>query len=207
MKETLIISFLIIFIYIFLILNKNNLVLIESQGKKALVYNSKSKDVREKSASLLNQLTNNMYKVRDHLKSNLSTCIEKYSTNQFTENDIRESIEMLNTNLNVNKTKIYENAPSSEYTSYSVNKGEELAFCLISKESGIHHELNLIMYVALHEMAHIGCREIGHTQLFKDIFQMYTREAMDMDPPVYVYKNYDSNPVEYCGMTLSSTIV
>ena len=62
-----------------------------------------------------------------------------------------------------------------------------------------------MMYVALHELAHVGCHEIGHTELFKDIFAFYTREAIKLG--IYKYEDYDSNPVEYCGMVLSSSII
>ena len=206
MKETLIISFLVIFIYIFLIINKNNLVLIESNtGSKMLVHNDKTK---EESAELLSKLIDNMYKLKKHLFDNIESLSKRYQNNSFKTSDIKESIVMLNENFTESKTSIYENPPTSEYTSYSVNKGEELAFCLKSKNPknpNKLHDLNLLTYVALHELSHIGCREIGHTQLFKDIFYMYTKEAIEID--IYEKINYDDNPVEYCGMILSSSIV
>ena len=62
-----------------------------------------------------------------------------------------------------------------------------------------------MMYVSILEMAHIGCHEIGHTKLFKEIFAFYLRVAMELD--IYKYENYDENPLEYCGMILSSTII
>lgn len=204
MKETLIISFLVIFIYIFLIINKNNLVLIESKtGSKILVHNDKTK---KKSADLLGNLIINMYKLKAHLRNNIEECSNEYGTkSSFTKSDVEECINMLNDNFNESKTKIFENPPTSEYTSYSVNKGEELAFCLKSKKTGELHQLNLLTYVALHELAHIGCREVGHTQLFKEIFSLYTKEAIKIN--IYKYEDYDSNPVEYCGMILSSSII
>ncbi len=193
MKESLIISALIVFIYIFLFSNKNNLVLMESNnsGTKFLVHNDKQK---KESAALLSRIITNMYKLKNHLVSN---------KNKFPE--FKDSIELLNENFYEARTKIYENPPTSDFTSYSVNKGEEIAFCLKSKKNGNLHKLNLIMYVALHELAHVGCHEIGHTELFKDIFAFYTREAIKLG--IYKYEDYDSNPVEYCGMVLSSSII
>lgn len=193
MKETLIISLLIIFIYMFLFSNKNNLVLMESNnsGKKFLVFNDKKKKI---SAKLLADLITNMYKLKNHLVSN----IDKFP-------EFRDSIELLNKNFTEARTRIYENPPTSDYTSYSVNKGEELAFCLRSKKNGNHHNINLLMYVALHELAHVGCHEIGHTDLFKEIFAFYTKEAINIG--IYKYEDYDTNPVEYCGMVLSSSII
>ena len=198
MKETLIISILILFIYTFLTLNKNNLVLMESSdlGTKFLVHNDK---LKQASANLIGEVISRMYKLKNHLvniKSKFSNSNDKW---------IKDSINLLEKNFNEERTKIYENSPKSEYTSYSVNKGEEVVFCLKSKKNGQLHKINLMMYVAIHEMSHIGCHEIGHTQLFKDIFEFYTREAIKIN--IYQYEDYDSNPVEYCGMVLSSSII
>jgi len=193
MKESLILSILIIFIYMFLFSNKNKLVLTEAgnTGEKFLVFNDKKK---KESANLLNLMIKNIYKLKKHLIENK----HKFP-------DFKDSIELLQKNLNKSRTRIFENPPTSDYTSYSVNKGEELAFCLRSKKNGKLHNINLLMYVALHELAHVGCHEIGHTQLFKEIFEFYTKEAIKIG--IYKYEDYDSNPVEYCGMVLSSSIL
>jgi hypothetical protein len=61
------------------------------------------------------------------------------------------------------------------------------------------------MYVALHEMAHIACPEVGHGELFKKIFKFLTLEAINIG--IYNKDDYSASPVEYCGMILSSTIV
>ena len=195
MKESLIISILILFIYIFLFMNKNKLVLIEANnsGHKFLVHDDKLKNT---SANLLSDIITSMYKLRNHLIKNIDTC---------TDSELKESIILLEKNLNETRTNIYENAPKSEYTSYSVNKGEEVVFCLKSRKSGELHTLNLLMYVAIHEMAHVGCHEIGHTVLFSKIFEYYTKESIKIG--IYKYDDYDSNPVEYCGMVLSSSII
>ena len=57
----------------------------------------------------------------------------------------------------------------------------------------------------MHEMAHIACPEIGHGDLFKKIFRFIALEAINIG--LYRKEDYSQNPVEYCGMTLSSTIV
>ena len=61
------------------------------------------------------------------------------------------------------------------------------------------------MYVALHEMAHIACPEIGHGELFKKIFKFLTEIAIELK--LYKLDDYENNPVEYCGMMLSSNIM
>jgi hypothetical protein len=61
------------------------------------------------------------------------------------------------------------------------------------------------MYVALHEISHVACPEVGHTELFKKIFHFITKIAINMG----IYKKIDfaKNPVEYCGLTVSESIV
>lgn len=173
-------------------MNNNKFVLIEANNGQKVRVNDEID--QQGSANLLANIIERMYKLRNHLKNN----IDKY------ENE-KDCIELLTKNFHEDRTQIYENSTSSEYTSYSVNKGEEVVFCLRSKKTNKLHDINLMMYVAIHEMAHIGCHEIGHTKLFKDIFALYLNVAIELD--IYKYDNYDSNPIEYCGMILSSTII
>lgn len=192
MKETILIAFIVIIIYLFLFHNKKNIILIEGRDKnKYLVYNDSNKN---NSAILLSDIITNMFKLKDYLYAN----IDKYP-------DFTEYIKQLNRNLNKDRTLIYENDPNSKLTSFSVNKGEEIAFCLKSKKTGKIHDTNLIMYVALHEMAHVACPEVGHGDLFKKIFKFLTDIAIEQN--IYVLDNYETKPVEYCGMVLSSNIV
>ena len=143
---------------------------------------------------MLSDVINNMFKLKDYLYNN----IKKYP-------EFEPYIKQLHKNLNKDRSLIYENDPNSKLTSFSVNKGEEIAFCLRSKKNNELHELNLIMYVALHEMAHIACPEIGHGDLFKKIFKFLTEVSIEIN--LYKLDNYESNPVEYCGMMLSSNIL
>ena len=193
MKETFIISLLVIFIYIFFKINNNKFVLIEAyNGQKVLVNDGENK---QKSANLLAEIIERIYKLRNHLKRNR----DKYPDNQ-------SCIDLLCENLNEERTQIYENSNSSEYTSYSVNKGEEIVFCLKSRKNpNSLHDINLMMYVAIHELAHIGCHEIGHTDLFKKIFAFYLEVAIELG--IYKHVDYEIDPVEYCGMILSSSII
>jgi predicted metal-dependent hydrolase len=192
MKETILIALIIIIIYLFLFHNKKNVTLIEGRDKKKyLVYNDTKKN---DSALLLSDIINNMFKLRDYLYEN----INKYP-------EFEKYIKQLYYNLNRDRSLIYENDPNSKLTSFSVNKGEEIAFCLRSKNNDELHQLNLVMYVALHEMAHIACPEIGHGELFKKIFKFLTEIAIELK--LYKLDNYEDNPVEYCGMMLSSNIL
>ncbi len=192
MNDIILITLIVIFIYIFLFLHKQNNVYIEAYtGEKYMVYADENK--KEK-ADLLAKILKNMLLLKEHLVKNINS-MEGYE----------EYIKQLDKNFNDTKTIIYETDPASDLTSYSVNKGEELSFCLTSKKDKKLHDINLLMYVAIHEMAHIGCPEIGHGTLFKKIFKKFTEEAMKMG--IYKKEDYSVNNVEYCGMILSSSIV
>jgi len=192
-QEIIIFCVIVILAFIMYKIRKNKLTVIEAEdtGMKLMVYNDKNK---KNSASLLSDIIVKMFKLRNNLVKDK----EKYP-------EFKEYIELLEQNFNNSRTKIYENDPSSELTSFSVNKGEEVAFCLKSKKDGRLHELNLMMYVAIHEMAHMGCPEIGHGDLFKKVFKFLTLRSIEMN--LYEKEDYNQNPVEYCGMILSSSIV
>jgi hypothetical protein len=101
---------------------------------------------------------------------------------------------------------ISESAENTVYTSYSVNKGEQIVFCLRSKLiHGQIHDFNLIMYVVLHEMSHVACPEIGHTALFKQIFAFLATEAIKLN--LYTKIDFNAQNREYCGMTITDSIV
>lgn len=111
-------------------------------------------------------------------------------------------------NKQLNRVVISENIHEFYYTSYSVNKGDKLVFCVRSRDptsSDKKHDINLMMYVVLHEISHIACPEYGHEQKFRDIFKFITKNAVDLN--LYYPIDFKNMPTEYCGMTISDSIV
>lgn len=100
---------------------------------------------------------------------------------------------------------IKEKTEKNNFTSYSINKGEEIIFCLRSKNNNELHDLNLVMYVAIHEISHVACPEIGHTPLFKKIFKFFLEEAIKIK--IYKYDDYYNNIKEYCGIYINESII
>uniref|UniRef100_A0A6C0LS01 Uncharacterized protein n=1 Tax=viral metagenome TaxID=1070528 RepID=A0A6C0LS01_9ZZZZ len=105
----------------------------------------------------------------------------------------------------INNLVLQENSPYGKYTSYTVNKGDEIAVCLRSKKTYELHDLNLIMYVIIHELAHVACPEVDHTDLFKDIFVFFLRIAIFLK--IYKDTNYKINPTEYCGLIINEYLL
>lgn len=192
MKETILISMIVIIIYLFLFINRNNLVYVEGNtGTKFMVQKDNFKKEKGK---LLAEVVERMYKLKNYLVKN----IDDYP-------EYKQYWEQLEQNFTESRTLIYETDPNTDLTSYSVNKGEELSVCLKSKKTGRLHDINLLMYVVIHEMAHFACPEIGHGNLFKKIFRKLIEEAIKLN--LYVKDDYSENPLEYCGMVLSSSII
>lgn len=101
-----------------------------------------------------------------------------------------------------NPKKIYETLPTSEYTAYSQNKGEKLAFCLdTEKNDGNLIDLNTLTFVALHELSHIATKSTGHTEEFWNNFKFILQEAVKIN--IYEPINYKKEPRKYCGMKIT----
>jgi hypothetical protein len=143
---------------------------------------------------MLSTIKLNIIKLNDYLVKNKN---DKFK-------DYKSYIEQLNDKIQ--SVTIAESKESSSTTSYSVNKGEELVFCLRSKkEWNKFHNFNTIMYVALHEISHIACPEYGHGALFKKIFAFMTQVAIEIN--IYVYVNFNKLPEEYCGIYITESII
>jgi len=105
----------------------------------------------------------------------------------------------------LNSVFIREVEKDSPYTSYSVNKGEELVFCLRNKQSNEFYDYNKILYVAVHEIAHIGCPEVGHTKLFFELNRYILETAQDNN--MYEFVDYNNTPEEYCGIQIYTNVL
>jgi hypothetical protein len=105
---------------------------------------------------------------------------------------------------NFNPDAISEGSIESGYTSYSINKGEKLILCIRQTDKSFV-EQNVIMYVAIHELAHIMTKEVGHTQTFWDNFKFLLREAIDIG--IYKKVNFNNKPEDYCGIKITNSII
>lgn len=102
-----------------------------------------------------------------------------------------------------NPKKIVETLPTSEYTAYSENKGEKLAFCLDKKRNSTDNliDINTLTYVAIHELSHICSISVGHTPEFWDNFKYLLIQAKKIG--IYNPIDYKKTPGEYCGMDIT----
>ena len=106
---------------------------------------------------------------------------------------------------NFHPKKIVETLPTSEYTAYSENKGQKIAFCLNKQKEDDNNliDMNTLMFVALHEMAHVASKSIGHNDEFWGNFSFLIEEAEKLQ--IYYPIDYSKKNGEYCGMTITSS--
>ena len=148
-------------------------------------YCVREREKMEQASDLLAKTTLNMTKLVEHLK-------KKYPT--------RGNVKRLVKNYNPRTIK--ETLPTSEYTAYSENKGEKIAFCLNTKKNNnTLIDLNTLTYVALHEMGHVASESVGHNDEFWNNFKFLLDEAVQIN--IYTPVDYKTENVTYCGMELT----
>jgi len=113
----------------------------------------------------------------------------------------RENVKRLVENFNPKTIK--ETLPTSEYTAYSENKGEKLAFCLNKKKGDDDNliDANTLMFVATHEIAHVMTKSVGHTEEFWNNFKFLLENAVELK--LYTPVDYKKEPEGYCGMNIT----
>ena len=122
-----------------------------------------------------------------------------YQKNAFVSN--YDKISAINNILNrYNPDNLVENSPSDKTdTSYTLNKGSTIAFCLREKNAnGDLHDINTLIFVAIHELVHIAIDDNDHPPIFWKTFKWLLQEAELGN--IYFSQDYQKDPVKYCGM-------
>jgi predicted metal-dependent hydrolase len=192
-----IISIVIIYIAIYFYFAYNypdmTYVLSDIDNNYYLVRNTKDKN---QSANMLGKIRQDIIKLSDFLYKNR----EEKNLSEY-----GEYIELLYSKA---KDIIFvESTQNSIYTSYSVNKGEQIVFCLRTKDFEQKlHDYNLVMYVVLHEISHVACPIYdNHGPLFRKIFAFIANQAIKLN--LYEKIDFNKNPEIYCGMQITDSIV
>tara|TARA_A100001015_G_C14590152_1_gene556320 strand:+ start:22 stop:606 length:585 start_codon:yes stop_codon:yes gene_type:complete len=153
-------------------------------GNEYLVRNLPDK---EDAACLLGKIRMKLEKIVESMK-------EKYPNDKA----------VLRMDSKFNSNNISESGKSNQYTSYSVNKGEKIVFCIRQKdENESLIDENTITFVAIHELAHVMTKSIGHTPEFWDNFKRLLNEAININ--VYEKVDYSKDPKEYCGIKVTDS--
>lgn len=101
-----------------------------------------------------------------------------------------------------NVDSIQETRIDSTHTSFSVDKGEEIHLCLRDKSDQFKiHKTNTLMFVSLHELAHIASEKQGHGEEFKTNFVWILKYATQIG--IYNSIDYSQNNEAFCGEVIN----
>ena len=130
------------------------------------------------------------------IKNKLKTLLEHL---QKTYGSSDERVAMLMANYR--PERVSEGVDTPGYTSYSVNKGEQIVLCLRNKDKLM--DVNTMMFVVLHEFAHLATESIGHTEEFWTNFKWILEESMNIG--IYARQDFKTTNVDYCGIKITSS--
>lgn len=80
-------------------------------------------------------------------------------------------------------------------SSYTENK-DVITLCLKDPKTNKYYDFNTLMYVSLHELAHVSSTSHGHGDEFKDNFAKLLKRAESLG----IYNSNLPIPVSYCGV-------
>ena len=94
-----------------------------------------------------------------------------------------------------------ENLPNGEPpdTAYIMDKGSVFVMCL-RDTNGRFHDLNILRFVCLHEISHIGSKEEQHETEFWENFKWLLLYVSKRG--IFSIVDYSKQPVKYCGTLL-----
>ena len=200
--KTSITIILIIFIFLlikYLFSNQVEMIFIKNIGKQQQFLVRRLPD-KNKAAKMLCDIKLKLMQFSNDLLLDLNNRIKMGDSNAM------KYIKYVNTICKrLDNCPFNESSPDSIYTSYTVNKGEEMIVCLRDSKTHKIHDFNTLMYVCTHEIGHIGCPEVGHTHLFHQINKFLLLEAIKYG--VYTYTNYNKFPCKYCSLILDNNVI
>lgn len=104
--------------------------------------------------------------------------------------------------IRINPQGLRETGFGENSAAYTVNKGDQMRICVRDEKSdNLFENENDMMFVMLHELAHLMSKSYGHNLEFKKNFAYITKVAVNMG--LYHYTDYQTNPTNYCGTDIT----
>ena len=183
-----IILFIILYFSITYYNNRNHTYIKADDGNQ---YRVQITEDNKESANLLSNAITKVKTLLDHLRKSepedirTKTLLSRFNPENITENDPTEM--------------------KNGVTSYTVNKGEKIVVCLRQKNNNFV-ELNTLMYVIIHELAHIcDLTSEQHDEKFWNNFEWLLEHAVNIG--IYNYVDYSKDEEPYCGMNITSNVL
>ena len=183
-----IILFIILYFSITYYNNRNHTYVKADDGNQ---YRVQITEDSKESANLLSDAITRVKILLDHLKKlesqdiRTKTLLSRFNPDNITENDPQEM--------------------KSGVTSYTVNKGEKIVVCLRQRNNNFV-EINTLMYVIIHELAHIcDLTSQQHDEKFWNNFEWLLEHSVNIG--IYNYVDYSKDEEPYCGMNITSNVL
>ena len=130
------------------------------------------------------------------LKEKINKLIDYLRLNNIPSKEAAERLYTRFKTTNVRETSLFESSAG-----YTINKGHELRLC-INKVNGVYQP-DIVMFIMLHELAHILSITYGHNQEFKENMDLLVKEAVKIG--IYSGQDYTQKPVDYCGVVIRNS--
>ena len=171
--------------FIYTSLYKTLLIYVRS-SKDGNVYLVQNKPDRNEAANTFAEIVERTHKLLKELESDYQKTDSRIPLliSRFNEKNLREAV------------------PKNKSTSYSINKGEKIVICIRNKNGKIA-DINTIMFVYIHELAHLMSVSIGHNTEFWQNMKFLLIHAIKYG--IYSPEDYSKNPKPYCGISITDS--
>ena len=120
----------------------------------------------------------------------------------YLNNNFPENARVHRLNKRLKSIKLEESELKEGVSSFTVNKGELISVCVRDKDDNSQfHNHQLLLFVIIHELAHIASSSFGHNDEFNTNFKWLLHEAQNVG---YTPIDYSINPVTYCGVNVTN---
>jgi len=133
-----------------------------------------------------------MAEIKKRMQQLINYCVTNFPDN--------ENVKVMSERFQPNN--IQETSINDSGTSYTIDKGKEMHLCLRDKSNMELHNINILMFVAIHELAHVLSTSYGHNDEFGENFVFLLKQSIKIG--IYNPVDYSQNPEEFCGMNVTS---
>lgn len=147
------------------------------------------------------KIINEKRKVLNILNTRINVLVDKLKRSKYKNQiNVKRFVDHWNGNINEIESTFKQNM----IFGYNVNKGSSIHVCLIDPVTNdIIHDYNSIMFILLHEIAHMMTKHYEHDDEFWENFSFLIEFSQNIG--IYNYINYNETPIRYCGGYLNHT--
>ena len=178
---------IIILVLYFYVFNDNRILVEAYDNNKYLVVKAEDKNLLKQKADTLAKL-----------KKVALTLANKMKTNKIPTAEVANRLY-----TRLNKIKFTEPKMGDESTAYTLNKDQEISICLIDKITLKIIEFELLVFVLLHELAHVMSVGLGHGEEFQRFFSFIVKLAIKLG--LWKDLKFEKENKDICGTMVTTS--